>query len=48
MSRRYVPDRNDIVWLDFAPSKGQEIGKYLKFPSLSVISPEAFLQENPP
>ena len=28
MSSRYVPDRNDIVWLDFEPSKGKEIGKY--------------------
>ncbi len=24
----YVPDRNDIVWLDFEPTKGREIGKY--------------------
>lgn len=24
----YVPDRGDIVWLDFEPSKGKEIGKY--------------------
>jgi mRNA interferase MazF len=24
----YVPDRNDIVWLDFEPTKGKEIGKY--------------------
>ncbi len=25
---RYIPDRNDIVWLDFDPTKGKEIGKY--------------------
>ncbi len=25
---RYIPDRNDIVWLDFEPTKGKEIGKY--------------------
>lgn len=25
---QYVPDRNDIVWLDFDPTKGKEIGKY--------------------
>ncbi|MDP2821122.1 MAG: type II toxin-antitoxin system PemK/MazF family toxin [Sulfuritalea sp.] len=25
---RYIPDRNDIVWLDFEPTKGREIGKY--------------------
>ena len=24
----YVPHRNDIVWLDFEPKKGKEIGKY--------------------
>lgn len=25
---RYVPERNDIVWLDFEPTRGKEIGKY--------------------
>lgn len=25
---QYVPDRNDIIWLDFEPTKGKEIGKY--------------------
>src|SRR5690554_117601 len=25
---QYVPDRNDIIWLDFDPTKGEEIGKY--------------------
>lgn len=25
---QYTPDRNDIVWLDFEPTKGKEIGKY--------------------
>ena len=24
----YVPDRRDVVWLDFEPTKGREIGKY--------------------
>ncbi len=24
----YIPDRGDIVWLDFEPTKGREIGKY--------------------
>lgn len=24
----YVPERNDMIWLDFEPSKGKEIGKY--------------------
>jgi len=26
--KTYVPDRNDIAWLDFEPKKGKEIGKY--------------------
>ena len=24
----YIPERNDIIWLDFEPAKGKEIGKY--------------------
>jgi mRNA interferase MazF len=28
MSKGYVPDRNEIIWLDFEPTKGKEIGKY--------------------
>jgi len=24
----YVPERNEIIWLDFEPTKGKEIGKY--------------------
>lgn len=28
MSQEYLPDRNHIVWLDFEPQKGKEIGKY--------------------
>ena len=28
MSKAYIPDREDIVWLDFDPTKGKEIGKY--------------------
>lgn len=28
MVRKYVPDRNDIIWIDFEPKKGKEIGKY--------------------
>lgn len=35
----YVPDRNDIVWLDFEPTKGKEIGKYR--PAL-VLSSKAY------
>ncbi|MFN2219988.1 MAG: type II toxin-antitoxin system PemK/MazF family toxin, partial [Anaerolineae bacterium] len=36
---RYTPARNDIVWLDFEPTKGKEIGKYR--PAL-VLSSEAY------
>ncbi len=28
MSSTYIPDRRDIVWLDFEPKKGKAIGKY--------------------
>ena len=27
-AKSYVPDRRDIVWLDFEPKRGREIGKY--------------------
>lgn len=36
---RYIPDRNDIIWLDFEPTKGREIGKYR--PAL-VLSSKAY------
>lgn len=25
---RYIPDRGEVVWLDFEPTRGKEIGKY--------------------
>jgi mRNA interferase MazF len=28
MNKHYIPQRSDIVWLDFEPTKGKEIGKY--------------------
>ena len=28
MGQVYIPQRSDIVWLDFEPVKGKEIGKY--------------------
>ena len=28
MTDNYIPERNHIVWLDFDPVKGKEIGKY--------------------
>lgn len=34
----YVPKRNDIIWLDFEPTKGREIGKYR--PALVLSSEE--------
>jgi mRNA interferase MazF len=34
----YIPKRNDIVWLDFEPVKGKEIGKYR--PALILSSEE--------
>lgn len=39
MSKPYVPDRLDIVFLDFEPKKGKEIGKYR--PAL-VLSSKAY------
>lgn len=26
--KRYIPERRDVVWLDFEPTRGPEIGKY--------------------
>ena len=28
MVKNYIPERGHIVWLDFEPTKGKEIGKY--------------------
>ena len=28
MAKQYVPNRNDVCWLDFEPTKGKEVGKY--------------------
>jgi mRNA interferase MazF len=38
----YVPDRGEIVWLDFEPTKGREIGKYC--PAL-VLSSRPYNQQ---
>lgn len=35
----YVPERNHIIWLDFEPTRGKEIGKYR--PAL-VLSGKAY------
>lgn len=38
MSASYIPERNDIIWLDFEPTKGKEVGKYR--PALVLSSKE--------
>ncbi len=38
MTKQYIPDRKDIIWLDFEPTKGKEIGKYR--PALVLSSKE--------
>lgn len=35
---QYIPKRNDIIWLDFEPVKGKEIGKFR--PALVLSSKE--------
>lgn len=42
MSSPYIPERNDLVWLDFEPTRGKEIGKYR--PAL-VLSSKAYNQK---
>ena len=37
-TKRYIPARKDIIWLDFEPTKGKEIGKYR--PALVLSSRE--------
>jgi len=38
----YIPGRGEIVWLDFEPTKGREIGKYR--PALVLSSRQYNLQ----
>ncbi|MGQ3888606.1 type II toxin-antitoxin system PemK/MazF family toxin [Legionella sp. CNM-1927-20] len=38
MTKTYIPERNHIIWLDFEPTKGKEIGKYR--PTLVLSSKE--------
>ena len=42
MAKKYIPERNEIIWLDFEPTKGKEIGKYR--PAL-VLSSKAYNQQ---
>lgn len=37
-SKNFIPNRNDIIFLDFEPTKGKEIGKYR--PALVLSSAE--------
>ena len=39
MKKKYIPDCNDIVWIDLEPTRGKEIGKYR--PAL-VLSPKQY------
>jgi mRNA interferase MazF len=38
LNKNYTPERNDIIWLDFEPTKGKEIGKLR--PALVLSSQE--------
>lgn len=40
--KKYIPERNEIIWLDFEPTLGNEIGKYR--PAL-VLSSKAYNQQ---
>ena len=44
MSQAYIPERNDIIWLDSEPTKGNEIGKYRL---ALVLSSKAYIQQTP-
>ena len=35
MSKKYIPERGDIVWLDVEPTEGKEIGKHRPMLTLS-------------
>lgn len=39
---QYIPERNEIIWLDFEPVKGKEIGKFR--PAL-VLSSKGYNQQ---
>ncbi|MFI3136177.1 MAG: type II toxin-antitoxin system PemK/MazF family toxin [Methylococcaceae bacterium] len=38
----YIPDRRDVVWLDFEPQKGKELGEYR--PAL-ILSSQAYAKQ---
>ncbi len=42
MAQHYIPERNEIIWLDFEPTRGKEIGKYR--PAL-VLSHKTYNQQ---
>lgn len=39
MKKKYIPDCNDIAWINFEPARGKETGKYR--PAL-VLSPKQY------
>jgi mRNA interferase MazF len=43
MNKQYTPQRNDIIWLDFEPTKGKGIGEYR--PAL-VLSSHSYNQQS--
>ena len=42
VNKKYIPDRGDIVWMDFSPTRGHE--QSLVRPAL-VLSPKAYNQK---
>jgi len=40
--KTHIPSRNDIVWIDFDPTKGKEIGKYRL---ALILSSKAYSQQ---
>ena len=42
MRNKYIPEYNDIAWIDFEPIRGKEIGKYR--PAL-ILTPKKYNQQ---
>ena len=43
MQRRYIPERGDLVWCDFDPTRGHEQAR--QRPAALVLSPKLFNQK---
>jgi mRNA interferase MazF len=39
MSKKYIPDKGDLIWIDFDPQAGKEI---MKFRPALVLSPAEY------